>query len=180
MPLTIRIQDGPDLLDIGFADVEKYHGQGSVAGAALAFMVMHAAFSSQYPDRVPCREELSIVTGHPGPGVRDAFEFITRAVSRNAYRVDEARLQARWNPYSTVSFTFTINDVHGRLVDVSLKQEILPMRFFELLDLKHRGVETENQRQELRQLKRTLADQLLKTRSSDLFQISGQSTSPCR
>ncbi|MEP6886761.1 MAG: hypothetical protein ABI945_00395 [Nitrospirales bacterium] len=55
---VLRIQDGPDLIDISFADVEKYHGQGSVAGAALAFMAMHAAFSSMCSDRAPCREEI--------------------------------------------------------------------------------------------------------------------------
>ncbi len=59
MPLTIRIQDGPDLLDISFADVEKYHGQGSIAGAALAFMAMQAAFSSQF------RITLRAVTNSP-------------------------------------------------------------------------------------------------------------------
>ncbi len=168
---TLRIQDGPDLIDISFADVEKYHGQGSVAGAALAFMAMHAAFSSLYPDRTPTREDIYIATGHPGPGVRDAFEFVTRAVSRNAYSVETERLQARWNPYSTVSFTFTIGDTQGRRVDVSLKPDILPMRFFELLDLKRRDIADDHQKEELRRLKRTLADQLLNAPCSSLFEL---------
>lgn len=171
MPPTLRIYDGPDLLEIGFADLEKYHGQGSIAGAALAFMVMHAAFSSLYPDGVPRREEITIVTGHPGSGIRDAFEFVTRAVSRQAYRVKVERSEARWNPYSNVSFTFTISDTQDRHVDVSLKPDILPMRFFELLDLKRRDVATYSQQQELRRLKRTLADQLLNAPCSSLFEF---------
>lgn len=172
MTPTLRIQDGPDVLHITFADVEKYHGQGSIAGAALAFMAMHAAFSSLYTDCTPSREKITIATGHPGPGVRDAFEFVTRAVSRNVYRVEPERTEARWNPYSTVSFTFSVSDTGQRRADISLKQDVLPHRFFELLDLERRGVANAENKQELRQLKRALADRILEAPWTTLFFVS--------
>ncbi len=174
MQEPLRIRDGPDLIEIDFSDVEKYHGQHAIVGAAVAFMAMHAAFPSIYPDRHPSREEITIVTGHPGPGVRDAFEFVTRAVSRNAYRVDAERPQARWDPYSNTSFTFTISCDQGRYVDLSMKQEILPMHFFDLLDLKHRGAANHDQQQELRQLKRTLANHILGSPCAALFDVDRQ------
>lgn len=79
-PGPIVVRDGEDLISIDFADVEKYHVQGSIGGAALGFRVMQAGFAALYPDSPPRREAISIVTGHPGPGFRDAIELVTRAV----------------------------------------------------------------------------------------------------
>jgi hypothetical protein len=77
-------------LSFSFDDVLKYHGPGSPGGAAIAFKALARALPLLDPD-APCeRREIVIKTPFKGPGARDAFEMITRAVSDDRYRIDPA------------------------------------------------------------------------------------------
>lgn len=172
----ILIQDEEDLIEIRFDDVEKYHGQSAIAGAAIAFKALQAAFSELFPLAPPKREEIAVTSGHPGPGVRDAMEMVTRAVTRGGYTVDTLRPKGRWNPYRDLSFSFLIEAADGRRAEVVLKEGVLPRRFFELLDFVRRAAATQEEKRELRELKRALADQLLSRPASELFTIEATST----
>lgn len=73
-----------------FEDVMRYHGPGSPGGAAHAFKVLERALPLLDPDG-PCeRREIVVETAFGGPGARDAFEMVTRAVSGDRFRVDAA------------------------------------------------------------------------------------------
>src|SRR5688500_3669933 len=106
MENSIKITDRGDLLEFGFVDLYRFHGPGSLAGAAVGFKALQAGLEALCPADPPARDEVSIVSGHPGPGVRDAFELVCRAVTRGAYVVDTTRPLARWNPYKELSFSF--------------------------------------------------------------------------
>ena len=69
----------------------KYHGPGSPGGVAHAFKVMERAWPLIAPDAAPPeRREITVRTAFGGPGARDAFEFVTRAVTGGRYVVDGA------------------------------------------------------------------------------------------
>ena len=65
----------------------RYHGGRSPGGAAIAFKVLERGL----PAFGRCeRREIEVETAFGGPGARDAFELVTRAVTDGRYRVDEA------------------------------------------------------------------------------------------
>ncbi|MGT2500523.1 hypothetical protein ACVOMS_06225 [Bradyrhizobium guangxiense] len=117
-------------VEIGFPMVAAYHGQSALAMAAIVFQAQRAAFAVLSPETIPARRDISIVSGHPGPGVRDAFEFVTRAVTRGAYSVDRTLLDARFVPGHDISYSFRIS-VGERTVEMALLPGVLPERFFE-------------------------------------------------
>jgi hypothetical protein len=66
----------------------RYHGGGSPAGVAMAFQVLARALPLLAPEAPLERRELAITTAFPGPGARDGFELVTRAVSDRRYTID--------------------------------------------------------------------------------------------
>ena len=84
-------------LGFAFEDLMRYHGPGSPGGVAHAFKVMERALPL-LSDGPPQRRELELATAFGGPGARDAFELVTRAVTDGRYRVDTglARPERGW------------------------------------------------------------------------------------
>ena len=72
------------VLRFSFEDVLRYHGGHSPGGAAIAYQVLARAL----PELGACeRRAIEVETAFGGPGARDAFELVTRAVSDGRYRV---------------------------------------------------------------------------------------------
>ncbi|MCC7366815.1 MAG: hypothetical protein IT306_00225 [Chloroflexi bacterium] len=163
--------DADDLITLSFADVEKYHGQHSIGGAALGFQVLRAALGALYPSITPRRADIAIVSGHPGNGFRDAFEMVTRAVSRGAYTVDTSRPGGRHNPLAAHAYSWEVTGAHGRRVELELRPGLIPFRFFELWQVVGQGVATPADWQELIQVKRSLADHALTLPLDTLFEV---------
>ncbi|HEY0296478.1 MAG TPA: hypothetical protein VGC69_14210, partial [Bordetella sp.] len=97
-PLRIAAEEGP--IELSFDALQAYHGHGALAMLALIYQGQRGALACLETAGQPVpRTELSVVSGHPGPGVRDAFEFVTRAVTRGCYVVDLTLPYARYgNP----------------------------------------------------------------------------------
>lgn len=167
----IVIQDRQDVIAIRFADVEKYHGYTNIAGAAVGFKALQAAFDALFPGQPAPREETAVVSGHPGSGVRDAIELVTRASTRGAYNVDATLPKARLNPHRKLSFSFFVKRSTGHTAEVVLREGILPRRFFDLMELTQQP-NAESEQVELDQLKRTLARTLVATPSDALFVVA--------
>jgi hypothetical protein len=73
-----------------FADLTRYHGPRSPGGVAHAFKVMERAFPLLDQDAPPERREITVETALGGPGARDAFELVTRAVTGGRSALDAA------------------------------------------------------------------------------------------
>ncbi len=134
---------------------------------AVCFQAMRLALNLLCPERPPSRGEISIVSGHPGPGVRDAFEFISRAATRGAYRVDRGLPAARLAAGADMSYSFQIRIGDARAV-LALRREVLPDRFFALNSMPSRTLEHEA---ELSRLKRSIATRVLATAPDQLFDV---------
>ncbi|MBA2505654.1 MAG: hypothetical protein H0V29_06870 [Thermoleophilaceae bacterium] len=86
----IRVVDRGRPIDFGWQDLIRYHGPGSPGGVAHAFKVLERALPLLASDAPPERREIRIETAFGGPGARDAFELVTRAVTEDRYVVDPA------------------------------------------------------------------------------------------
>ncbi len=71
-----------------FKDMMGYHGPGSPGGVAHAFKVLERALPLLAPGGPAERREITVRTAFGGPGARDGFELVTRAVTEGRYAVD--------------------------------------------------------------------------------------------
>ncbi|MCD6569913.1 MAG: hypothetical protein J7L53_04345 [Deltaproteobacteria bacterium] len=77
----ILIYDKDELLEITIEDVGKYHGDICVC-LTIAFRATQVAISQLWGSEIPKRGDFKIISGLPTPGSKDAFEFITRVITR--------------------------------------------------------------------------------------------------
>lgn len=168
-PVVVRVMGEEEPIEIGFDSVAAYHGQAALAMLAITFQGLRATLLKLSPSRVPERSGIAVVSGHPGPGVRDAFEFVTRAVTRKAYAVDRSLREARLNPKADISYSFRIT-LDQRTVGAALRPEVLPARFFELNSMGAERSAAEGS--EFSILKRQIASRVLLVAPESLFVLS--------
>jgi hypothetical protein len=66
----------------------RYHGGGSPGGVAHAFKVLELALPLLDPAGRVERREIRLDTAFGGPGARDGFELVTRAVSDGRFTLE--------------------------------------------------------------------------------------------
>jgi hypothetical protein len=88
MPDEIAVLDSGRLLRFTFEDLMAYHGPGSPGGVAHAFKVMQRAWPLLDAGATPERRAITVRTAFGGPGARDGFELVTRAVTGDRYVLD--------------------------------------------------------------------------------------------
>src|SRR4029450_8532349 len=88
MTEALTVEERGRTITFTFDDILRYHGGHSPAGVAMAFKVMQRSFAMLSPDGPPERRSIIVRTSFRGPGARDAFEAVTRAVSDGRYIVD--------------------------------------------------------------------------------------------
>jgi len=174
MPHTITVSDNGHVVTLDYEGMLDYHGGGAVAGATMGFRVMQAAAGELTEPKQPMeRQNISIVSGHPGPGYRDAFEYVTRCETRQRFELNTDLPGGRLSPYQSYAFQFLITDTRaGKETTVTLRKDIIPIRFYEVLrDLR----DTEHDKlleDELETLKHDIARKALALPLDQLFQVS--------
>lgn len=147
-----------------FDDMIRYHGPHSPAGVAVAFKAMLCAFpllSAQAP--VP-RRSIVVRTAFRGPGARDGFEAVTRAVSDGRYTVDRSLVRSdRGRLLEDFVFLLSLAD---RDVTVLLRDGFVTDEFIDLARAQNRTAQQERQ---LDALKARLAYRVLSSRTADVF-----------
>lgn len=169
MPETdqIAVFDHGTLLCIPFEACVAYHGRTSIGGVALGFRLLQHAFARLSPDAPPDRARLSFFTAFPGPGLRDAVEMVTRAVSRNAYVVDPAAaVQAPEGVRGRMYFEVALDDTRLRL---ALVEGALSAEFIALGRICTAGTPSNDQRARWGALKEELASTIMASAAADLF-----------
>ena len=84
----LNLLDAGAAASFGFEDMLRYHGPGSPGGVAHAYKVLERALPLLAPDGPPERREIVVRTAFGGPGARDGFELVTRAVTEGRYTLD--------------------------------------------------------------------------------------------
>jgi hypothetical protein len=94
--MGLAVLDRGTRLEFGFEDLMRYHGPGSPGGVAHAYKVLERALPLLGDP--PERREVTVATAFGGPGARDGFELVLRAVTEGRYTVDPglARSERGW------------------------------------------------------------------------------------
>ena len=153
---TIELVDRGRRIAFSFEDVLDYHGPGSPGGAALAFKVLERALPLLEPDGLCERREILIETAFGGPGARDAFELVTRAVSDDRYRVDPSLARPE-RGRALERFVFRLG-VRERRMTLVLRPGFVTDEFIDLARSERRSVAQERR---LDALKLALAARVL-------------------
>ena len=160
----LELADAGRPASFAFEDMLRYHGPGSPGGVAHAFKVLERALPLLAPGAAPERREIVVRTAFGGPGARDGFELVTRAVTEGRYTVDPAL--ARPERGRTLErFVFRIA-YRERAVTLLARAGTVPD---ELIELARTERPTGEQVARLRELKQAMADHVMASAAADVY-----------
>ncbi len=165
---TLTVLDDGEAISISFDDLLKYHGRSSIAGVAHAFKAMERAFPLLSPDQPPERYDITVESGFPGGGARDAFEMVTRAVTGDRYRLAPDSVGAVAPEAPGGHFFFRLG-YRGTVVDLVLRAGRVPEEF---LQLACREAPTPAEAVRAHQLKEEMAERLLSLPADEVYDAS--------
>ena len=167
MAETISVQERGQTLEFSFDDMLRYAGPHSPGGVANAFKVMQRAFALLSPDQPPHRRSVVVRTAFQGPGARDGFEAVTRAVSDGRYTVDVSLARPdRGRLLQSFVFKMGLGDRSATLL---LRDGFVTGEFIDLAGKSDRS-DTEESR--LDELKADLARRLLAAPADDVYDVA--------
>lgn len=169
---TIKIYDRQDLIEVSFNDIKKYHGYAAYMALGVGFRVVEAAFEALYGGEIPNRNDISILSGHGGPGFRDVFEFVTRAKTRGVYTVDPNYPKAQYDPHRATGYAYVFTKENGESVEVLLKENFLPPIFYDYLKKGREDAFTPEEYEHNEQLKQQLGNQAYEMPIDDLLIVN--------
>jgi hypothetical protein len=170
---TIVVLDRGRPVCFSLEDLTRYHGFGSPGGVAHALRVMERAWPLLDPGAPPERRELTIATAFGGPGARDAFELVTRAVTEGRYVVDPALARHDLGP-ARERFVFRIG-YRGRTVTLAVHEGFVTQ---ELIDLARTDGRTRDEEARLDVLKREMAERVLGRPAHAVYDAQAEGGSP--
>jgi hypothetical protein len=160
----IEVVDHGQRIAFSLADLMKYHGPGSPGGVAHAFKVLERGLPLLQPDGLCERREIVVQTAFEGPGARDAFEMITRAVTGDRFHIDPALARPqRGRGLERFVFRLTYRE---RSVTLVLREGFVSDEFIDLARTQQR---TADQEQRLETLKRDMADRVMAQPARDVY-----------
>lgn len=163
---SIEVAEGGRPLAYGFQDLLAFHGFGSPGGVAHAFKVLERALPLLEPEGLCERRELVLATAFGGPGARDAFEMVTRAVSDGRFGLDPALARPE-RGRALERFVFRLH-YRGRRVVLALRPGHVSDEFIDLARADPRTPEDERR---LTDLKWDMADRLLLLPASEVYDV---------
>jgi hypothetical protein len=168
MTSTIAVLDGGQRIEFSFEDMMRYHGPGSPGGVAHAFKVMERAFALLEPDGPPQRREITVRTSFGGPGARDGFEAVTRAVTQDRFVVDAALARPE-RGRTRERFVFEVG-YRDRSVTLLLREGYVTDEF---LDLARKDGRSDDEVARLDLLKQQMAERVMASAASDVYEDAG-------
>ncbi len=127
---SIQVQDEGSAVSFSFEEMLRFSGPGSPGGVALGFKVLERALPLLEPDGLVERREVVVETAFRGPGVRDACELVTRALTDGRYLVDPA-LERPERGHTLQTFAFRLGYC-GRTVPMLLRPGLVTDEFVRL------------------------------------------------
>ena len=167
MSEALTVEECGRTIAFTFDEVMRYHGPHSPGGVAVAFQAMQCAFASLSPDQPPARREVVVRTAFRGPGARDCFECVTRAVSDDRYTVDRALVRPDRGRLLE-DFVFEVG-IGARTVSLLLRDGFVTAEFIDLARTEGR---TDAQEVRLDELKAQLAQRVMATPAAEVFDVT--------
>lgn len=163
--MKLQVQENGHPLEYGFDDLMRYHGTAAPGGVAQAFKVLERVLPLLDAGAAPERREIAVRTPFGGPGVRDAFEMVTRAVTEDRFTVDRQMANPRGG--LTTAFIFTVS-YRGTSTTVGLRDGFVVPEFAELGRKTDRTVA---EQERFNVLKQEMADGLLATAADEVYDV---------
>ena len=140
---TLTVEERGQTIAFTFDDMIRYHGPHSPAGVAVAFKAMLRAFPLLSARRAHTAAiRVGADTPFRGPGARDGFEAVTRAVSDGRYTVDRSLVRSdRGRLLEDFVFVLSVGD---RAVTVLLRDGFVTDEFIDLARAENRTTEQES------------------------------------
>lgn len=162
------VRDGPAVLAFTYADLLRFHGGSSPGGVAHAFKVLERGLARLgSPEEPVDRRALVIATAFGGPGARDGFELVTRAVSDGRYVVDPALARPELGR-ARERFAFRLS-LGPRAVLLVLREGFVSDAFIVLTRQPER---TEAEERRLTAMKAAMAARVVAARAEDVYDIT--------
>ena len=161
----IAVLDRGERIEYSFEDLMRYHGPSAPGGVAHAVKVMERAWPELDGAGAPERREIGIRTAFGGPGARDAFEMVTRAVSEDRYVVDPELARAELGRVRE-RFVFALS-YRDRSVTLQVREGFVTEEFIDLARKEPRNADEEGR---LTQLKREMAERVMAASAADVYE----------
>ncbi len=163
----IVVLDSGREVSFSFEEMLNYHGGSSPGGVAHAFKVLERSLPLLDPRRRVERRTIVIETAFGGPGARDAFELVTRAVSEERFVVNPALARSG---YGRARERFVFRLGYGdRSVTLTLRQGFVTEEF---IDLTRREERSADQEQRLTRMKADMAARVMAAAPEDVYEVS--------
>jgi hypothetical protein len=133
---------------------------------AHAFKVLERGLPLLEPDGHAERREIVVRTAFGGPGARDAFELVTRAVTEGRYVVDAA-LERPERGRTLERFVFEVA-YRARAVTLAVRDGYVTDEFIELARRDSRSADEEER---LSVLKREMAERVMSAPAADVYDV---------
>src|ERR1043166_3497308 len=128
----VRIRDDGRVHELRYDGAMTYHAGSFWWGTAVGYRAMQAAAEALSLDQLWSRDGLYIVSAHPGPGVRDAINYVTRTVDRDRFVcVEDGACGGRC--HSSMKFEWWVSD-GATTTTVRLRPDFVPPEFYHLSD----------------------------------------------
>jgi hypothetical protein len=172
----IVVFEGRRELSFSFEDMLKYHGGSSPGGVAHAFKVLERALPLlEVAGRVE-RRRIVIETAFGGPGARDAFELVTRAVTEKRLILDPSLARPE-HGRSRERFVFRVR-CPDRSVMLTVREGFVTDAF---IDLTRRESRSADEERELAVMKAEMAARVMKAAPTAVYDVGFPDEQPsCR
>jgi hypothetical protein len=164
---SIVVLSGAREVSFSFDEMLKYHGGGSPGGVAHAFKVLERALPLLGPDGRVERDQIVIETAFGGPGARDGFELVTRAVTQGRYLVDPALTRPELGR-ARERFLFRIRHAE-RTVTLTLRDGFVTDEF---IDLTRRPERNDDEERALSAMKAEMARRVMSVPASEVYELA--------
>ncbi len=160
----IVVLDNLREVTFSFEDMLIYHGGGSPGGVAHAFKVLERALPLlDIAGRVE-RRKIIIETAFSGPGARDAFELVTRAVTERRFILDPSLTRPAYGR-ARERFVFRLR-YRERAAMLTLREGFVTEQF---IDLTRRKSRTGDEEHQLAAMKANMATLVMATAAVDVY-----------
>lgn len=163
----IAVLDEGRALRFCYAEMVRYNGGRSPGGVALAYKVLEAILPRLAGGAAVERRALAVRSAFPGPGVRDAFELVTRAVTGDRYDLDPS-IALPDNGPTRAPFVFEVT-FGDRTFRAALRAGFVTEEFLATLALDRRD---DAQERHFTALKDELAERLMAVSGDAAFDVT--------
>lgn len=161
-PIVV-LEDGRKI-SFSFEDMLKYHGGNSPGGVAHAFKVLERALPLLDAGGGVQRRAIFIETAFGGPGARDAFELVTRAVSGERFSLDPSLARPE-HGRTRERFVFRVR-CRDRTTTLMLREGFVTEEFILLTRKDSRSAGEER---ELKMMKADMATRVMSARAAAVY-----------